>query len=177
MRRLSVLLSVSVVLVLGIMAVVFAPRAYAQETTPVASPAALPPLLQRWVDGVNTGGGDAVAALYAEDGVHEDIPSGMVASGRQEIADLVTGALNQFDDVRWEPVSAGQVGDLAVLEYAFSATDRESGKPLSFRGVIVFELDGDQIQRSADYYDVATILGELGLLDMGEESAAATPAP
>jgi steroid delta-isomerase-like uncharacterized protein len=177
MRRLSVLLSVSVVLVLGIMAVGFAPRAHPQETTPVASPAALLPLLQQWVDGVNTGGGDAVAALYAEDGVHEDIPSGMVASGRQEIADLVTGALNQFDDLRWEPVSARQVGDLAVLEYAFSATDREIGKPVSFRGVIVFELDGDEIHRSADYYDVATILGELGLLDMGEESAAATPVP
>jgi hypothetical protein len=101
----------------------------------------------------------------------------MTARGRQEIADLVTGALTQFDDITWEPVSARQADDLAVLEYAFSATDRESGKPLSFRGVIVFELDGDQIRRSADYYDVATILGELGLLNMGEESNAATPAP
>jgi len=128
------------------------------------------------VGGVNTSNGNVIAALYAEDGVHEDIPSGMTASGRREIADLVNGALTQFDDITWTPVSARQVGDLAVLEYAFSATDLESGKPLSFRGVIVFELDGDQIRRSADYYDVATILGELGLLDLGEESAA-TPAP
>jgi ketosteroid isomerase-like protein len=128
------------------------------------------------VGGVNTSNGNVIAALYAEDGVHEDIPSGMTASGRREIADLVNGALTQFDDITWTPVSARQVGDLAVLEYAFSATDLESGKPLSFRGVIVFELDGDQIRRSADYYDVATILGGLGLLDLGEESAA-TPAP
>ena len=149
---------------------------HAQDATPAASPTALPPLLQQWVDGVNTGNGEAIAALYAEDGVHEDIPSGMTARGRQEIADLVSGALTQFDDITWEPVLARQSGNLAVLEYRFSATDRESGKPLSFRGVIVFELDGDQIRRSADYYDVATILGELGLLDMGMESAAATPA-
>jgi steroid delta-isomerase-like uncharacterized protein len=176
MLRLRVLLAVSVVMLLGMMAVGFAPHVRAQETTPMASPAALPPLLQHYLDGVNSGNGEAIAALYVEDGVHEDIPSGMVASGREEIAALVSGALTQFDDLTWTPVSARQSGDLAVLEYTFSATDRESGKPLSFRGVIVFELAGDQIRRSTDYYDVATILGELGLLNMGEESVA-TPTP
>jgi limonene-1,2-epoxide hydrolase len=39
--------------------------------------------------------------------------------------------------------------------------------------VTIFEIEGDHIRRSADYYDVAGILGQLGLLDMGE----ATPAP
>jgi steroid delta-isomerase-like uncharacterized protein len=176
MHRLVAFLSVSVVMLLGVMAIGVASPVRAQETTPMASPTALPPLLQHYLDGVNSGNGEAIAALYVEDGVHEDIPNGMVATGREAIAALVSGALTQFDDLRWEPVSARQSGDLAVLEYAFSATDRESGKPLSFRGAMVFELDGDQIRRSTDYYDVATILGELGLLDMGEESAA-TPTP
>jgi hypothetical protein len=43
--------------------------------------------------------------------------------------------------------------------------------------VYIFELAGDRIRRSADYYDVASILAQLGILDMGEEMAEATPAP
>jgi hypothetical protein len=35
---------------------------------------------------------------------------------------------------------------------------------LSYCGVVVFDLDRTQNRHCADYYDVATILGQLGLL-------------
>jgi hypothetical protein len=50
-------------------------------------------------------------------------------------------------------------------------------RPLALRRIVGFEPDGDEIRRSVAYYDVATILGQLGILEIGDESAAAAPAP
>ena len=64
-RHIRLLLSV-VVVMLGIMASWGPLSAVAQEASPAASPVALSPLLQQWVDGVEAGDGDAIAALYTE---------------------------------------------------------------------------------------------------------------
>jgi steroid delta-isomerase-like uncharacterized protein len=176
MRRTPVLVPLACAALL-LAAFLDGPAAHAQEGTPVASPAALPPPLQQLVDAANAGDGAGVAALYAEDGTHEDVPAGTVAQGREEIAAYVDGLLSQFRDARLEPVSGRQAGDLALLEYAFSGTDLATGRPVAYRGVIVFELDGTLIRRSADYYDLATVLGQLGLLELGEATPEATPTP
>jgi ketosteroid isomerase-like protein len=152
----------------------FVSTARAQNATP-ASSADVPPLLQQMVDAINAVDSAALAALYIEDGSHEDIPAGVTVSGREEIAAFVNAALGQFRDVRFAPVVAHQAGDLAVLEYELAVTDPESGQPLTYRGVLVLELDGAMIRRSADYYDVASILGQLGLLP--EAALEGTPAP
>ena len=154
----------------------------AQEAGPAASPIALPPLLQQLVDAINAGDSAAVAALYAEDGAHVDIPAGLMVEGRgvmvqgwEEIAAFFAADLGRYRDVRFEPVSGRQVGDLAVLEYTLSGTFAGFGQPVTSEGVLIFDLDGDLIRRSADYYDLAAIFGQLGLLDSGESAAEATP--
>lgn len=76
---------------------------------------------------------------------------------------------------RNEPVSGFRAGDMAVMEYEVTAVDAASGQEFTFRGAVIAELEGDRIRHSREYYDVATILGQLGLLDMGEAPAEATP--
>ena len=153
------------------------PLAHAQDATMATPNASIPPVLQRMMDGANAGDGVAVAALYTEDGVHEDVPAGVTAIGREEIAVFVGEVTSQFRDVRLEPVLVHQSGDLAVLEYTFSGTHLATERPILYRGVLVFELDGTLIRRSADYYDLATVLGQLGQLEVGESTAEATPVP
>jgi ketosteroid isomerase-like protein len=148
----------------------------AQDATPGAA-SAMPPLLQRMVDAIHGKDSAALAALYTTDGVHEDVPAGVTARGQEEIAAYVAAALSQFGDVRFTPLSARQAADLAVLEYEFAVTDLASGTPVTYRGVLVFELDGSLIRRSADYYDLATVLGQLGQAETDAAAAAATPAP
>jgi steroid delta-isomerase-like uncharacterized protein len=176
MRWLGVVLSV-VIMLLGSAAAWTCPGVAAQEASPTAPPVALSPLLRQWVDGVTAGDGAAVAALYAEDAVHEDVPAGTVARGPEAIGALVSGTVEQFADVRYDVVAAHEAADLGVLEYRFAATDLESGRPLSIRGVYLFELEEGKIRRSADYYDVAGILAQMGMLDMGGGTAEATPSP
>ena len=147
----------------------------AQEASPAAS-VALPPLLQQASETFNSGDAAAVAALYTEDGTHEDVPAGVRVQGQEEITAYVAEVFGQLDDFRFEPVFGRLEGDLAVLEYTLSGTDPESGQPVSYRGVIIAEYKGDLIRRSTDYYDLATILSQLGLLDLGAGTADATPA-
>lgn len=176
MQRFPTVVAVLAFALIALLGVRANPAAQAQEATPAAG-SDVPALLQAWLDGVNAGDGNAVAALYAADGTHEDVPAAMVVTGHEQIADLINGTVSQLGDYRMGVVSAQQAGNLAVLEYTTDATDLESGKPLHLRGVLVFDLDGDGlIRRSADYYDIAAILGQLGMLDMGQLGAA-TPAP
>ncbi len=137
-----------------------------------------PEVVRDWIDAWNDNDPDAIAALYANDGIYEDVPSGQEARG-----DDISGFLADFfavaGDVELELTDAFGDDDWAVAEYAFSATNQGifPGAPVgaswSVRTVTVFELDGDEIRRSSDYYDVATILGQLGLLP----AAGATPVP
>jgi steroid delta-isomerase-like uncharacterized protein len=145
------------------------PAIHAQDATP----AGIPPLLNQLMDGANAGDGAAVAALYTADGTHEDVPTGFMARGQEEIAMFVEGVVSQFREARLEPVAGHQSGNLAVLEYTFSGTELESGQSITYRGVLVFDLDGDLIRRSADYYDLAAVLGQLGQLDLPGPNAVA----
>jgi steroid delta-isomerase-like uncharacterized protein len=138
-----------------------------------ATPASVPPLLQQMMDAANAGDGDAVAALYTADGTHEDVPAGVMARGQEEIATFVTGVVSQFRDARLEPVRSRQSGDLAVLEYTFSGSELQSGQSIAYRGVLIFDLDGDLIRRSVDYYDLAAVLDQLGQLDLPGANAVA----
>ncbi|MDQ3694928.1 MAG: SgcJ/EcaC family oxidoreductase [Chloroflexota bacterium] len=166
MRRFAALLSVAVFVLIGVSAHGADPTAVAQEASPAASPTALPPLLQRWLAALSTGDGEAVAALFAADGVYEDVPSGSVARGHDQIAALIDRLVAQERDFQLRLRAVHLTDDGAVLVYTATATDVESGQTLSMRGVTILEVDGDHIQRSADYYNV-----------LGEDTAAATPAP
>jgi ketosteroid isomerase-like protein len=128
------------------------PAYLAQEATPAASPVALPGFLQRLHDGIVSGNGEAVAALYAEDGIYEDVPTGAVAQGREEIAAFIAGEAAKQADVVFQPTTVYEGDGWAVWEYVFAATDPKSGVRLEARGATVFEMEGELIRHSTDYY-------------------------
>jgi steroid delta-isomerase-like uncharacterized protein len=171
MRRFTFLLSVVAVVLLGL----FTPgglRTAAQDATPGAE-TTLPPVLQQWFAAAEAGDGDALAALYTDDGVYEDVPTNTVLQSHEAIAEFFNQISALQQDVHADVRAVHPTDDGAVLEYTVSGTDLESGKHVSYVGAIIFELEGDAIRRSADYYDVASILAQLGMLPMGQ----ATPTP
>ena len=137
-----------------------------------------PAVVQDWIDAWNDNDPDAIAALYAEDGTYEDVPSGQEARG-DEISGFLADFFAGVGDVELDLANAFGGDDWAVAEYTFSATNQglfpgaPVGASFSVRTATVFELDDGEIQRSSDYYDVATILGQLGVLPAG----GATPVP
>jgi steroid delta-isomerase-like uncharacterized protein len=145
----------------------------AQES---GTPAPLPPLLEQLLKAVDDRDIAAFMALYAEDASHEDVPAGILARGREEIQAYVEGVWGQFPDLTFDAIAGHQAGDLAWIEYRFSATDPESGQTFSIRGIVVMELEGELVRRSADYSDFTNVLVQIGQLVPVVDSPQASPA-
>jgi steroid delta-isomerase-like uncharacterized protein len=143
-----------------------APRALAQAT-----PAAVSPIVERWVAAWNAHSPEQMAALFTDDGVYEDLAFEFVHEGRQGVATWVTITLAGAPDTRVELVYAFQAGDRAAAHWIFSGTHTgawgpdlsPTGRPFSLFVASLFELEGDLIRRVGDYYNLATFLRQVGL--------------
>src|SRR4051794_33067994 len=80
----------------------------AQEASPTASPAVIPPPLTQWAAAVNSGDVDAVLSLFTEDGVWEEVAIGLVASGPDEMGAHLDRLFTAVPDITFD-VSNGFV--------------------------------------------------------------------
>ena len=123
----------------------------AQEASPSAAGG---PILEAYGRAWSSGEAAQVAALYTEDAVREDVPTSTTYEGRAEIEALAAGLFATDDDARLE-VTDGFVGETwAIVEWTFSGARKDTGGEVTFRGASVLELDGGQISRETDYYDL-----------------------
>ncbi len=151
-----------------------------------ATPEDLPPALADWIAAWEALDIDGIAAAYAEDAVHEDVPANAVFEGREAIrAHLEPLATELTDsDVQITHVVATENG--GAVEWIFTGTytgqipgfPPGNGTRVAIRGASIFELAGGQIQRDAEYYDVLALLVQLGIVPgPAEGTPEATPDP
>lgn len=163
-------------LLTGIIAGGFAPSTIeAQEASPGAGLEDIPPVLLEWIESFEVRDPEAFAALYTEDGVFEDVPAGVVAQGRDEIAEAIEQTFVLISDSDTQPIRGFRSGNQAVVEYVVNAVAADTGQTYTFQAVLTAELEGDLIKRTTEYYDLVTILGQLGLLGGPAEGEAGTP--
>lgn len=127
-------------------------------------------LAQRWADAWNSHDPDAVAALFTRDALFEDIPFGVVAHGTEEIRAAAVLFFTGVPDLQITVVNSSVRSGDGIIEWVFSGTDQgvyRTGKTFAVRGTTVLELRGDGISRDSDYYDLAALLRQLGLLPRG----------
>jgi steroid delta-isomerase-like uncharacterized protein len=169
MHRFSILLSALVVVLLGL-GISWGSGTTAQEASPEAASGSIPPLLTQWAEAWSSGDPAQVAALYAEDGVYEEIPTAVVAQGPDEIEAFVADTFAAISNVQVTPRTGFQAEEWAVMEADYTGQSAE-GVAFSVPFVVVFELEGDQIVRSADYFDLNSLMTQLA-----GPAAGATPA-
>jgi steroid delta-isomerase-like uncharacterized protein len=100
----------------------------------------------------------------------EDLPFGVVAHGTSEIRAAAVLFFTNVPDLHINVVNSSVNAGRATIEWVFSGTDQGvygTGKTFAVRGTTVLELHGNRISRDSDYYDLATILRQLGLLPSG----------
>ena len=121
-------------------------------------------------------GGDAALAqllrYMSEDIRYEDVPSGAVFTGHAGIKEMGAAASMMSSDITFEIVGC-VAGDGS---YAFESICRGTntgrvgplpgnGAPFTFRGVAVGEVSESGLVTShRDYWDLAGLLGQLGVL-------------
>ena len=130
----------------------------------------IPNVIQDWIIGQQSNPA-VLANLYTIDGIFEDVPNGFRIQGPSNILCFAQGVQNIFGNIKIEVLDIFATRKFAVVEYYFSATNNgfipvpeTLGKSFRVRTLTFFELKGNKIERSSDYYDSAAILVQLGLI-------------
>jgi steroid delta-isomerase-like uncharacterized protein len=123
-----------------------------------------------WIAAWNSHNADAVAALFTPDALYEDVPTGAVNYGTAQIRAFAQGFFTAVPDIHLELVGASLKGGHGTIEWVLTGTDQgiyRTGTQFRVRGVTVIDVHGTQISRNSDYWDLATLLREVGLLPAG----------
>jgi steroid delta-isomerase-like uncharacterized protein len=125
---------------------------------------------EKWIEAWNSHDVERVLVLFTPDVVYEDLPFGVRNHGSAELRAFAVGIFTAVPDLRLDLLNSSLKGRHGTIEWVFSGTDiglHKTQRRFSVRGVSVIEVHGQLISRNSDYYDLATILRQLGLLPAG----------
>jgi steroid delta-isomerase-like uncharacterized protein/uncharacterized protein (TIGR02118 family) len=114
---------------------------------------------------------DRLLTLVADDVVYEDVPMGVVNRGRAQLRAFGEAFFSGFPDVTFEMRSSHADGASGGSEWVMRGTHKgdlpgmpATGRHMEVRGSSTFEFAGERIRRCSDYWDLATLLKQLGLM-------------
>jgi steroid delta-isomerase-like uncharacterized protein len=109
-------------------------------------------------------------SLFADDCVYEDLALGRVFRGREELRAFLKMCFTMFPDLKAEVTSFFFSGNRVCIEYIWSGTNLgdtptmpATGKSFSVRCASIREMTGGVATRATDYYDLGTMMRQLGV--------------
>jgi len=123
-------------------------------------------IIQAWVDAWNAHNPDSVASLFATNATYLDVPFNAKSVGTAQIRAFAAFFISASPDLHIQLVRGVFNGHHGTIEWIFSGTDVSifgTGKKYSFVGVTVIDTENNLITSNIDYYDLDTMLCELGL--------------
>lgn len=111
---------------------------------------------------------EAAAALYADDGWHEEANAGRRRTGRAAVADGLAGFFRMMPDAAWQERERIRAGGSVAVVYTLRGSFRAdvgpfkaTGQPVELAGLHVVELDGDRIRGTRDFWDMAAFVRQI----------------
>ena len=114
---------------------------------------------------------EKIASFYTNDCIYEDVASGIVRNGKEELKTFLNNILTAFPDLKIEIKSYFVAGDRIGSEWIMTGT--RSGpspylpgakKKFSIRGASITELQNGKIKRNSDYWNMTSYLRQVGLM-------------
>ena len=124
-------------------------------------------LAEKWIAAWNSHNPDKMLSLFTDDIVYEDVAFGEVSHGGAELRKFFLSEIEGVPDLELKLLRANIHGGHGTIEWEFSGTDKDvfkTGKKFTVRGVSVIDLRNGKISRNLDFYDVATIMRQVGVL-------------
>jgi steroid delta-isomerase-like uncharacterized protein len=114
---------------------------------------------------------DAVAAHWAEDGVHEVVPLGIVR-GREAVRSYFREILSAVPDVETTVERLVADAQRAAVEWKLSGHFtggpfqgiEPTERPIELRGLDLLEVEGGELKHASVYYDGAEFARQVGML-------------
>lgn len=116
---------------------------------------------------------EKLATFFTDDLVYEDVPMNVMQRGKEEFKASWTVFFDACPDFKIELKTVVVSGDRGASEWTMSGKPVKdlpglpaTGKGFSIRGASIFELQGGKIKRNADYWDLVSMLQQVGLMPM-----------
>jgi steroid delta-isomerase-like uncharacterized protein len=129
------------------------------------SAAAADNIAAKWAAAWNSHDPEKVVALFAENGVYEDIPFGSTNRGTAALRKYAADYFAAVPDMKTTVTSSSVKNGGGYLEWVFSGTDvglYKTGKPFSLRGVSIIVTKNGRVTSDRDYYDLASLMKQVG---------------
>ena len=135
--------------------------------SPSAHPAAASPVADSWITAWNSHDVVKWATHFTPDVYYEDVTFGEISRGSAEAQKFAASFFTDVPDLKLELADSSIEGNHGSIQWILSGTDKgvfKTGKPFKVRGVSIVTVDHGKISRSIDYYDLATIMKQVGVL-------------
>jgi steroid delta-isomerase-like uncharacterized protein len=122
---------------------------------------------QGWCDAWNSRSVDEVVAVFTNDVYYEDVPFGLTVHGSAQLRGFAQRFFAAVPDVHFDCTATALNGGHGDIEWIWSGTDVglfNTGKRFSVRGTAIIDVQKNKISRNSDYYDLATIMRQVGIL-------------
>ncbi|MEA1871996.1 MAG: ketosteroid isomerase-related protein [Chloroflexota bacterium] len=114
---------------------------------------------------------EKIVTFFTDDGVHEDMATGAVYRGKEELKAFISSTFIFFPDWKAEVKSRFGAGDWSAREWIMSGTHGgdlpglpATGKKFSVRGASITKLHEGRIRRNTDYWNLASFLQQIGVM-------------
>jgi len=115
---------------------------------------------------------EKIASFFTDDLVYEHVPRGQTYRSKEKLNAWVKGTFDSIPDFKLDMPLLFSSGDSLACEWVMTGTNTgplspevpATGKSFSVRGSSIVQLKNGKIQRNSDYWDLATFLGQLGLM-------------
>ena len=114
---------------------------------------------------------DKILPFHTDDCIYEDVATGNVSRGKEELKAYISNTFAIFADFKLEVKSSFVAGDWRGAEWIMSGTHTgdipgipTTGKSFSVRGASINEMQEGKIKRTSDYWNQVSFLQQVGLL-------------
>ena len=131
-------------------------------------------LIRKHIDDFNNGNWTGYRAALAQNVTYDEIPTRQTVQGADEYVSLVQRWKTAFPDLRGQIKDVISAGDRVVVEVEWEGTHRGSlqapfgtipatNKTARIPATIVMKIEGGKIRASRHYFDVFSLMTQLGL--------------
>lgn len=129
-------------------------------------------VLDEWAKAWSAHDIERLVALFTDDCVYEDVALQAVNRGKAELRTFVEQTFATIPDFSLDLTSRFASGDRGAIEWTMSGTQQvdipgvpATGKSFSsLRAVTIVEFRGGRIHRNTDYWDLANVMRQTGVL-------------
>jgi len=129
-------------------------------------------VFREYFESWNTHDVEKIASFFTDDCVYDNLARGQTYSGKDELKTWAKASFDAIPDFTIDITSVFVSGDLLASEWTMTGTLSgnspelpATGKSFSVRGATIAQLKDGKIQRNADYWDLATFLRQVGLME------------